>query len=248
MTALTMDRLAPVSLDELNATSALLTRIDRKYVLDDDAAASLLALLPSDTRQLEIGSRRCFGYHSLYFDTPSLESFRGTAHRRRRRYKVRIRSYDTGLRFLEVKTRRGAHTVKERIGCDHMILTQEGAYYVEDRLDAARITPDGPLDPVLITEYRRRTFLLSDGARLTVDTDLSWHSVGRQLHVPGLVIVETKSGARPSQADRLLWADGHRPEPISKYATGLAALRPHLPQNRWHRLLASTLSGGDAAA
>lgn len=62
--------------------------------------------------------------------------------------------------------------------------------------------------------------------------------------MPGLVIVETKSGARPSDADRLLWAEGHRPQTISKYATGLAALRSHLPRNRWHRLLTTTLVSG----
>lgn len=176
MSALTMDRLAPVSLDELNATSALLTRIDRKYVLDEASTSALLDRLPSHTRQLEIDGRRAFGYHSLYFDTPSLEAFRGTAHRRRRRYKVRIRSYDTGLRFLEVKTRRGAHTVKERTECEHLILDGDGAAFVFDRLAAARIVPDGPLDPALTTEYRRRTFVLGDGARLTVDSDLTWHT------------------------------------------------------------------------
>lgn len=244
MSTLTMDRLAPVSLDELNATSALLTRIDRKYVLDEASTSALLDRLPSHTRQLEIDGRRAFGYHSLYFDTPSLEAFRGTAHRRRRRYKVRIRSYDTGLRFLEVKTRRGAHTVKERTECEHLILDGDGAAFVFDRLAAARIVPDGPLDPALTTEYRRRTFVLGDGARLTVDSDLTWHTAADEFRVPGLVIVETKSGARPSDADRLLWAEGHRPQTISKYATGLAALRSHLPRNRWHRLLTTTLVSG----
>lgn len=237
-----MDRLAPTSLEELNATSALLTRIDRKYILDEAAATALLERLPDSTRQLEIAGRRAFDYHSLYFDTPSLESFHGTAYRRRRRYKVRIRSYDTGLRFLEVKTRRGAHTVKERVACEHMILTPDGAGYVFDRLRTARIVPNGPLDPALITTYRRRTFLLDDGARLTVDSRLAWQSVADELRAPGLVIVETKSASRPSAADRLLWSDGHRPQAMSKYATGLAALRPNLPSNRWHRLITTALN------
>lgn len=243
MSALTMDRLAPVSLEELNATSALLTRIDRKYVLDEASTTALLDRVPSTTKQLEIDGRRAFRYHSLYFDTPSLEAFRATAHRHRRRYKVRIRSYDTGLRFLEVKTRRGAHTVKERVTCERLNLDRDGAAFVFDRLGAAHIVPDGPLDPALTTVYHRRTFLLDDGARLTVDSDLSWHIASDdEFRVPGLVIVETKSGARPSHADRLLWAEGHRPQTISKYATGLAALRPHLPRNRWHRLLTTTLT------
>ena len=65
---------------------------------------------------------------------------------------------------------------------------------------------------------------------------------GRLLHVldrqaPGLAVVETKAGATPSAVDRLLWAAGHRPVRLSKFATGLALLHPDLPANRWHRTL-----------
>jgi hypothetical protein len=37
--------------------------------------------------------------------------------------------------------------------------------------------------------------------------------------------------------DRLLWSLGHRPDRISKYATGLAAMHAHLPQNKWRPVL-----------
>ena len=52
-----------------------------------------------------------------------------------------------------------------------------------------------------------------------------------------LVIVETKSLSAASATDRLLWRAGHRPVPVSKFATGLAALNPDLPRNRWARIL-----------
>jgi len=47
----------------------------------------------------------------------------------------------------------------------------------------------------------------------------------------------TKTAARVSQADQLLWRSGRRPTQISKYGTGLAALRPELPSTKWHRIL-----------
>ena len=50
------------------------------------------------------------------------------------------------------------------------------------------------------------------------------------------MVVETKSAAA-SPMDRLLWSRGVRPTRISKYATGLAALDPALPHNRWSRTL-----------
>ncbi len=102
------------------------------------------------------------------------------------------------------------------------------------------------LRPVLATAYVRRTLVLPEAtARVTVDTDLAWTSLGgsrwdhrpRDLDRPSLAIVETKSGATPSAADRLLWSTGHRPARISKYGAGLAALVPGLPDLAWHRAL-----------
>ena len=60
-----------------------------------------------DVRVLEIdGPRAASRYRSVYFDTPDLDSYLAAARRRRRRFKIRIRSYlDSGRHFLEVKTR-----------------------------------------------------------------------------------------------------------------------------------------------
>ena len=95
------------------------------------------------------------------------------------------------------------------------------------------------LFPVIRTTYDRSTLLAPDGAgRITVDTDLSWRLPdGATLDLPDLVIVETKSLSAASATDRLLWRAGHRPVPVSKFATGLAALNPDLPRNRWARIL-----------
>ena len=67
-------------------------------------------------RALEIDGLRQFGYTSTYLDTDELDSFRATAHKRARRGKVRTRRYlDSGLSFLEVKTRRrGANDSRRR--------------------------------------------------------------------------------------------------------------------------------------
>lgn len=238
-----VDLLPAISLDELNASARLLTRVDRKYVLATDALADLWAALPADARVLEINGSRAFGYTSMYYDTESLDSYRDTAHRRRRRWKVRTRAYDTGATFLEVKTRQGAATVKERIewapSADH--LGVDGHGFVADRLDNAGVTAPAPeLSPSLETRYTRSTFYLpSSGARATLDSDLTWTDpvTGRISFLGEFVVLETKSAKSPSELDRALWAQGHRPAKISKYAVGMATLNPALPHNRWHRLL-----------
>ena len=234
-----VDLLAPVGLAELVARAALQTRVDRKYVVPLAAAEQLVSGLArtEQVRVLEIGGRRTFGYESLYLDTPELTGYLLAARGRRRRFKVRRRSYlDTGTSFLEVKTRglRGA-TVKERL-----LDTggpAAGALFVDDALARAGLGTirSRDLRPTLRTAYRRTTLHLpATDVRVTVDTDLTWALPGgAAATLDGVALVETKSTSAPSAADRRLWRSGHRPSRISKYGTGLAALRGDLPDNRW---------------
>ncbi len=235
---MTTAHLDPITLDELTAAAELQTRVDRKYVLPLADAEALLTRLDPGTRVLEIDGERTFRYRSAYFDTPDLISFRLTAYRRRRRFKVRTRTYlDSARCWLEVKTEghRGG-TVKNRLPyrmCDQDTV-EPGRWFVDDILG----DHDYQLTPTLLTHYRRTTFCQASGdARLTVDVDLLWTGAdGRELGLPDVAVVETKTGSAASAADRLLWAAGHRPTGISKYATGLTALRPGLPDVRWRRL------------
>ena len=185
--SLNADHLAPTSLSELNSAAGLLTRVDRKYLVPLERAQELVGGLISEAQVLDIDGRRRFSYASTYFDTPGLEAFMLTARKRRRRFKVRTRTYlDSGLCFLEVKTRgaRGT-TVKRRMGYhpdDASRLTGPGRSFVAVCLASTRVT--GPaaareiaaaLRPVLATTYERTTLHLPDAeARATIDTALTW--------------------------------------------------------------------------
>ncbi|MEU4692847.1 polyphosphate polymerase domain-containing protein [Actinoplanes sp. NPDC023714] len=233
-----------ISLEELVSEAALLTRLDRKYLIPAAELPELLDRMPAGVRMLEIDGRRSFAYRSIYFDTPGLDSYRAAATGRRRRFKIRIRTYlDSGLDFVEVKTRgaRGV-TVKERIPYegDGSCLGSAGLSYAAEVLHSAGISPEGfDFRPVMATYYRRTTlYVPATGSRVTVDSDLAWMLPdGATRRMPDSVVVETKSARAASDVDRLLWSLGHRPRRISKYATGLAALRPDLPANKWHGVL-----------
>ena len=241
-----MNHLETISLDELVQAAALQTRVDRKYILRADEAEKVLEKLDVATRVLEIDGQRASNYESVYFDTPELLSYRMAATGRRRRFKLRTRSYvDTAESYLEMKTRgaRGT-TVKDRLPYlmdDRDFLTRDGREYADAALDGIGIThpEDLYLVPTLVTRYRRATlFLPGSQSRTTIDTDLSWETDdGRVLRLPRSVIIETKSGSRTSEVDRLLWSHGHRPATISKFGTGLAAMRHDLPSNKWARVL-----------
>ena len=206
---LSADHLASTSLAELNGAAGLLTRVDRKYLVPLERAQSLVDGLTADARVLDIDGRRRFSYASTYFDTPGLEAFMLAARKRRRRFKVRTRTYlDSGLCFLEVKTRgaRGT-TVKRRMGYhpdDASRLTGSGRAFVAACLASTGVT--GPaaaqqvaaaLRPVLATTYERTTLHLPRAeARATIDTALTWR------HLTPAARTRAAAGAGAPQALR----------------------------------------------
>lgn len=238
--------LQPIGLDELNARASLQTRVDRKYVVPVGDLGAVLADLGPSTMALEIDGSRASQYESVYFDTADLSSYLAAAQRRRRRFKIRTRSYvDSAQCYLEVKTRGGRSlTVKDRI--EHPVaapdrLTADGLDYIDSTLADSGIDTVDPttLLAMMKTSYTRTTLLLpSRESRATVDLDLAWSDIdGATIRTPGIAVVETKSGSTPSAVDHILWRHGYRPSSISKYGIGMAAMRPDLPQNKWRRVL-----------
>ena len=188
---LSTNHLTTTTLAELNSAAGLLTRVDRKYLVPLTCAQNLVDGLAPHARVLAIDERRRFSYTSTYFDTPGLEAFMLAARKRRRRFKVRTRTYlDSGLCFLEVKTcgARGS-TVKRRMGYhadDASRLTGPGRAFVAACLAGAGVTGSAAarevaaaLRPVLATTYERTTLHLPRAeARATIDTALTWRRLG----------------------------------------------------------------------
>lgn len=239
---MTTTALPTITLPELLAQAGLQTRVDRKYLVPLSTLAAIPTADPG-LRVLEIDGLTRHAYASRYEDTAGRESYLLAARGRPSRYKVRTRTYcDSGLEFLEVKTRtRRGETVKDRLALD-----------IATRLEVRRFVPAtirertglelgsrDPLRPVLDIHYDRTTYYLpATGARATVDENLVWTDLagGSRLGLGGLAIVETKSPGPPSPLDRVLWRLGHRPLRLSKFACG-SALFADLPTNRWHRTL-----------
>jgi hypothetical protein len=232
---------APIGLEDV---PELMSRVDRKYIVTAATMAALAAELGDRFAVLRIGARRQFRYTSTYFDTPDLLTFHQHRQDRRRRFKLRTRTYlDGGGRWLELKLNgtRGS-TDKHRIPYDDApsrTLTREAFDFVRDTLltELHLVAPE-TLEPVLSTDYRRVTFIDPSGAaRLTCDTGLLCHD-GRS-SAPArrdLVLLESKSADGKALVDKVLRGLGVRPVTVSKYCLAVAALR-HLPANRWHPVL-----------
>lgn len=231
-----------ITLEAVLDTARLQTRMDTKYLLTPAQFATLADDLGDRFCCLDIDGRRLHRYESVYFDTPDLATF--TAHRqgRRRRFKVRTRTYaDTAECLFEVKLEgfRGS-TVKERLDYRHedrAMLAPDAAGFLARALEEYGVDPPVGLRPSLVTRYRRATLVDPvEGARLTLDVGLEFLGPEGLRRGPDRVLVESKS-AGGAAADRALAARGVRPVSASKYCLGLALTRPGLAANRWSRLL-----------
>jgi len=235
------ERFAPISLDELNAQAALLTRVDNKYIVDAGTFAALAERLEDDFRALEIDDRRLFTYHTVYFDNEELDVYHAHIQGRRRRFKCRSRSYvETGRHVFEIKLKglRGA-TVKHQLAIDpddHGVLTEDAREF------AARILRDAyghglepHLKPVLPMTYQRLTLAAPQGGeRLTCDFSLDF---GTASLADGHAILEAKSANGRGAADRVLRAMGVRPVSCSKYCAGIGLTRGEVRANPFSRTL-----------
>lgn len=240
-------QLPSIGLASLVERAELQTRVDRKYVIRTSVLAALLYQLSDSTAVLQIDGRRHFGYQSVYFDTADVRCFRDHQQGKRRRFKVRTRTYvDSDETMFEVKSvgSRG-ETVKSRLPyevADAHRWTNAARDFTSKILGDADIAAQ--LRPTLTTTYRRAT-LFDGAARITIDAGLAFQMVpGIDYRAPeDTVIVETKSAHGRSLADTVLRQMGARPESVSKYCVGVALFHPHLPASRWRRTIRRSFLG-----
>ncbi|UBU14971.1 polyphosphate polymerase domain-containing protein [Nonomuraea gerenzanensis] len=229
----------------------LLSRVDCKYLVTASTMARLAAELGDRFLALRIEGRRQFRYTSTYFDTPGLLTYHQHRQDRRRRFKLRTRTYlDGGGQWLELKLSgaRGG-TDKHRMPYDGVpgdTLTSQALDFVRDTLlSELRLIAPETLQPVLATDYKRVTLVDRSGtARVTCDTGLVFRDGARSTPARGdLVLLESKSVDGKAVVDKVLRGLGVRPVSVSKYCLAVAALR-ELPANRWHPVLQRYLTHG----
>lgn len=243
-----LKRFAPISLDEMTGIQ-LMNRTDTKFVTDRASLVRLLGMASGEYRVQEIDGRRVARYYTVYFDTPTCEMFAAHQNGRRQRQKLRIRSYvDSGLNFLEVKTKNNhGRTKKKRMTMDEFdpIHPQRDISF---RLDTDTYREYGGFlennlryDPCRMTEqienrFSRITLVnMAKTERLTIDTDLRFHNIatGIGIDMGDIVIIELKrDGLACSPILDMLRRMRIKPMGFSKYCIGSALTNKALKQNR----------------
>ena len=230
-----------VSLAEVLVEAPMLTRVDRKYLVDVRTAQALVDRLPEAYRTLSIAGRTYTTYRSTYFDTEDLASCRAHVQQRRRRWKARSRLYvEDALCRVEVKARDGRGVTAKTVRDSHVdaygLLDEAGAAFVGATLAAHAM-------------HRRRAHPAAhDGGRLP-PYDAGRHPRGDEPADPrlaGAVHARRRAGVarprlrarrdqgRPAPRPRptgVLSGLGARPRSFSKYVAAASLMRDDLPDN-----------------
>jgi len=243
----------PISLDEMSGIK-LMNRTDTKFVTTVDRLKLLLQLAREDYRAQEIGGERIASYYTAYFDTPDNNMYIVHQNGHAGRQKLRIRSYvDSGLNFLEVKTKNNhGRTKKKRVDMvgfdpqhpDHGIrfLRQDEQFRSYDEFLRKHLRYDpSVLSEQLENHFHRITLVnKTKTERLTIDSDLCFHNLvtGHDADLTGLIIIELKrDDLQPSPILGILRELRIKPSGFSKYCMGSALTNPSLKRNNFKERL-----------
>lgn len=219
-----------ISLDKLNHSSSMLTRLDNKYVLREPVLKLALRQFAEHFDILDIDGTRVFTYESCYFDDEKLRCYHEHHQGRRQRIKVRTRKYlEANLCFVEVKLKdsRGV-TIKKRI--PHQMdnfgtLNPEALQYINSEYFALYGRQFSPhLKPTLNMTYGRATLVAKTGGeRITIDRHICFEHNQLVHRTPDdIVVIETKSKNGNGLADAILRKlHQHTSNKCSKYCIGL---------------------------
>ncbi len=232
-----LKELNPISIQEMDRVR-LLSRTDRKFLMDTNELHEFLEKIGNDYAVLEMNGKRLLRYETSYFDTPELKLYFMHLHGVGKRFKVRKRFYrDSSTGFFELKTKTNqGKTEKQRIEntSDERTLSQAEKDLLQNELP---FSPD-ELEMGLFTGYDRITLVNKErNERVTIDLGLFFihREVKKEMH--NLVIVEVKQDQKfLSAALKALRNLRRKPGGLSKYCLGLIVTNPDLRFNRFKPL------------
>lgn len=152
----------------------LFRRKELKYLLEDTRQQAFLAFLQDD---LVADDFHDYRIQSVYLDTPDHRLLRQCARKPAYREKLRVRIYDNGQSYLEVKKKWQGITYKSRWSLSRVQLDSLLAGDpVECGGEAGRILQERWCIPVFTVQYHRRAWRWKGDPdlRITLDDTIQW--------------------------------------------------------------------------
>lgn len=223
---LALTAFAPIGLKDLG-DSALLDRVDTKYVINTEHLIQALSNVRGAYRVLSVGGRRLNSYQTLYFDTPDFDIYQQHHNGWGERYKVRARRYvGSDVAFFEVKHRTNrSRTIKSRLPITEVTTQINGA--AVEFVDANTPFPSTILEPKLWNDYQRVTLVSTTNAeRVTIDLNVEFGWEDAYSAFPNIAIIEVKQASlsQTSAFKTQLRQMGLRAGSFSKYCAGVYTL------------------------
>ena len=217
-----------VCLEEMNSVK-FMDRVDTKFIFATNKLSDILENLSDEYNILEINNLRQFRYDTTYFDTPGFNFYHQHVTGKLGRYKVRVRTYETGnLSFLEVKNKTNkGRTVKSRIKKKENaeVKSEKSLEFLREKVPV----DVEDLNPVLKNNFSRVTLInFKTSERITLDFNISFSdNNGSSVGMPFLAIAEIKkdkSAGCMSPFSQTMKKMGIRQIGFSKYCVGLSLL------------------------
>lgn len=198
-------------------------RKDTKYQFHYEMALDILNDLKDDYVLVLHREQTSQQYATVYYDTADLDFYKAHHNGHGNRRKIRIRTYEDGLSFLELKqkTNKG--------------ITQK------QRTTSVDAIPES-LIPQIEVRYRRITlYSKTFEEKLTFDFQLNFIREDESIRFDEIVIAESKRAkSTPSVFMDLMKKKRVLSTSFSKYCFGLASLHRAVKKNNFKQLIAKT--------
>jgi hypothetical protein len=227
-----LDTYDKISLEEMDGVK-LMDRTDTKFSFREDQLGSILESVRDNYRSLEIKEKRIAAYHTLYYDTSTLELYIKHHNGILNRYKIRHRTYvDSELGFLEVKFKNSkGRTIKTRI-------RKKDVPYVFGNDEEKFLAGELPFQPSILVptvwvNYKRITLVSKNSPeRLTIDVQLEFIRQDETVKMNNLVIAEVKQDKKQNSAFIKKMKELHiREGGISKYCLAIVNTQKGIKKN-----------------
>lgn len=212
-------------LSEISGDILFADRKDIKYILNIKDVSKVFQKLKDDYVIIVNQDKIISQYHTRYYDTEDYNFYSDHQRGKLNRHKIRIRTYQDGKSFLEVKKKnnRGT-TIKERVEIDLASFRIEDHESFMINVTSKKLPP---LDEKLNVSYMRLTFFhRSLSEKLTFDFSYEAFFQNEKIKMDELVIIESK-GKYPMRStfNNVMKDMKILPVSFSKYCYGICKLR-----------------------
>jgi hypothetical protein len=229
------------SIEDLPLNNLTEKRYDTKLIINEKTALNLLARLHNDWKFIKVDNIAEIEYETFYFDTPDFQFFKDHKQGRRKRFKIRIRTYETGDRYLELKFKTNIEETRKirwSYPKDGSLTTLNSKFL---HLITERLELDGykinfhKLEYKLSTKYRRVSLVnFKNNEKITLDKNLTVQKNNRTKHIGNdYMILEVKSQKLSNTLRSSLNLLHQNRIRLSKYGLAVPILYPEMGANPW---------------